>query len=173
MSETSSSDRPTEPEGFFTGIRPLAVTVGALMDILSTTVLSVLAIALISHHYGVEPGEISDEQLRRLAADPGMLSLWLFIGTVCTVLGGFTAARMARTHSVKHGAFVGLTGIAMGLLSYDSQAGGPPPPLWFDLLRFAVLVPAGAVGGALAKRPQDSVEDHPSRRDDDEGGGSF
>jgi hypothetical protein len=155
---------PVEAPGFFTGIRPVAVALGALVDQISTMVLNLILLGWIAEEYESAPGVIDEEALQALARDPDMLAAWLCIGTFCTGFGGFMAARMAACHHGRHGAFVGLAGILMGLLAYGAQPTAYPPPLWYDLLSFGVLVPAGAIGGALSSRFRRPADEPPPER---------
>ncbi len=167
------SPPPIEAQGFFSGIRPVAVAIGALVDQVSTMVLNVVLLGLIAKQYESAPGVIDERALEVLAQDPNMLTAWLCIGTACTGFGGFMGARIATRHHARHGAFVGLAGIAMALVAYGAPHTAYQPPLWYDLLSFAVLVPAGAVGGMLSGRlhpPSSVLSDGeaagPSKNDD-------
>ncbi len=72
--------------------------------------------------------------------------LWgLTIGTLATVIGGFIAARYARTAPYTHAAIIGLLGILSGLLNLGKA------PFWFDLAGFLTVIPAALLGGFLAK----------------------
>ena len=140
-----------EPQGFFTGIRPLAVVIGALVDNVTTLILSLLLLSIVASSYGESLGELDESALEALSRDPGVLVSSMVLGSFCTGFGGFMAARIAASHRARHGAFVGLFAIAMGLVSYGSgTAAHPPVPLWYDLLGFGLLVPVGALGGWLS-----------------------
>ena len=42
--------------------------------------------------------------------------------------------------------------INVGLAQFAVAAPGtPPPPLWFDIVGFALMIPAGAAGGLVAR----------------------
>ena len=166
------SPTPIEAPGFFAGIRPVAIALGALVDQIGTTVLNVLLLSSMSDAYETSPGVIDEQALQALARDPDMLAAWLCIGTFGTCLGGFMSARMAARHHARHGAFVGLAGIILGLFAYSAQQSPYPPPLWYDLLSFTLLVPAGALGGLISSRvspgaeaPDEGDVDVPSRDD--------
>jgi len=161
------SPPPTvEAEGFFSGIRPLALVIGVLVDHVSTMLLGIATLGIVAALYGRGDGAVLDEQAAlELAFKPGVLAAWMLVGSFCTGLGGFMAGRMAARQRVQHGAFVGLAGIVVGLLSYGDTAVVGQPPLWFDLMKFGVLVPAGALGGwvsGLSRTP-------PARGDADNG----
>jgi len=158
---------PTEAPGFFTGLRALPIAVGAFVDNLATMLGGLFFLSLQIDRYGIRPGdELPEEVLRTLQSDPSLLSASLVIGTLATGLGGYAAARLAGCHRVRHGAFVGLIGVFLGLLAFAPAAPVTRPPLWYDLLAFLLLIPAGALGGALAdllavKTSRKSVEPPP------------
>lgn len=158
----------TEATGFFTGLRALPIAVGAFVDNLATMLGGLFFLSLQIDRYGIRPGdELPEEVLRTLQSDPSLLFTSLLIGTLATCLGGYVAARRAGCHRVRHGAFVGLVGVLLGLLAFAPTASVARPPLWYDLLSFLLLIPAGALGGRLAylralKTPRKSTEPPPS-----------
>lgn len=151
----TESREPTPPSiqamGFFTGLRALPIAVGAFVDNVATLLGGLFFLSIQVDRYGIRPGdELPEEVLKTLQNDPSLLSASLLIGTLATCLGGYTAARLAGCHRVRHGAFVGLVGVLLGLLAYGPAPAVERPPLWYDLLGFSILIPAGAIGGALA-----------------------
>ena len=151
VSEESKAPLPTDEPGFFTGLRALPIGIGAFVDNLATMIGGMLFLSVQVERYGIRPGdELPEEMLRALQSDPSLLAGSLMIGILATGLGGYTAARVAGEYRVRHGAFVGLVGVALGLLAFGPSPTAERPPLWFDLLRFLALIPAGALGGALA-----------------------
>ena len=159
MNGPPSPPPPLEPQGFFSGIRPVAVVIGALVDHLSTLALGLVLLSVLAAAYGSESKPLSEEALEALSREPSMLAAWMLLGSFCTGLGGFIAGRLAARMPAQHGAFVGLAGIAIGLLHYGGEAPATPTPLWYDLLGFALLVPAGALGGWLAGRRPPQADD--------------
>ncbi|MGE4649570.1 MAG: TIGR04086 family membrane protein [Myxococcota bacterium] len=152
MSEARQPPSPVEASGFFTGLRPLPIVVGVFADNLATMLGGLLFLSAQVERYGIQPGdELPEEVLRGLQNDPTLLAGSLVIGILATTLGGYAAGRMARGHRRQHGAFVGLVGVLLGLLAYGPAASGERPPLWYDLMGFLLMIPAGALGGTLAE----------------------
>ncbi|NRA07256.1 MAG: TIGR04086 family membrane protein [Myxococcales bacterium] len=152
MSEAGQPPSPVEASGFFTGLRALPIVVGVFVDNLATMLGGLLFLSAQLERYGIRPGdELPEEVLRELHSDPTLLAASLVIGILATSLGGYAAGRMAHGHRRQHGAFVGLVGVLLGLLAYGSAVAGERPPLWYDLLGFLLMIPAGALGGALAE----------------------
>jgi len=152
MNGHPSRPPPLEPEGlvFFKGIRGLPVAIGALVDNAATIVLGLTVTGAIASGYAEPDGTLSEEALEALSHHPTLLAASMLIGTGCTALGGYVAGRMAGIHRLRHGAFVGLAAITLGLVSFASAPGGSTSPLWYDLLSFLLLVPAGLLGGVAS-----------------------
>jgi hypothetical protein len=143
-------DRPPaiEAPGIFTGLRPAAILLGVVVDHLATLVASV---ALVSVLAAREPGGApTEEALDALAATPAFLLASLVVGLACTALGGFVGARRAGCAFVRHGGWIGIGSALVALASVAAGSPGPSPPLWVELAGFALVVPAGILGGWLA-----------------------
>ena len=76
----------------------------------------------------------------------GFLLSALAYGTITTILGGYLAARLAKSLPYFNAGALGLAGIAIGLILAGSS------PLWFDIVGFFVTLPAALFGGHLFKR---------------------
>jgi hypothetical protein len=148
------STRPPaiQPTGIFEGLRPGAIVFGVVVDMAASMLGSLLLVAFFagqqaSRDGGASPGEAA----QALAASQEFLFASLALGLLCTVLGAFVGARRASCFFVRHGVWIGIGSAVVGLLLYGPAAREEPrPPLWFDLLGFSLLLPAGALGGWLA-----------------------
>ena len=93
----------------------------------------------------------TDEQIRAamrvLLQDTRYLTSTLILGTASTVLGGFLAARLARTVPYFNALAFGLLVLILSVLAVDDNA-----PFWFKLIGFALTLPAALLGGHLAKQ---------------------
>ena len=75
----------------------------------------------------------------------------LIVGLLCTVFAGYVGARRAECFFVRHGAWIAIGSAFSALFFYAIAAEpGPRPPLWFDLVGFTLMIPAGALGGLFA-----------------------
>ena len=70
----------------------------------------------------------------------------LVLGTLSTIIGGYLAARMARSLPYMNSFAFGLVGIVISAISAGDM------PLWFNIVGFTILLPAALFGGHLAKR---------------------
>jgi hypothetical protein len=143
---------PIQPTGVFDGLRPGAILIGVIVDTLATFVASALLIALFAAGLAEEHGgELPEGALEPLLASPEFLLASLVVGLLCTVFAGYVGARRAASFCVRHGAWIAVGSAFYALFLY-AVAGqeGPHPPLWFDLVGFTLMIPAGALGGLLA-----------------------
>jgi hypothetical protein len=150
----SEWDRPPAigPTGVFEGLRPGAILIGVVIDNLATFVATSFLLSLFAAGLAREQGgEISEEGLESLFTSPEFLLASLVVGLLCTVFAAYVGARRAACFFVPHGAWIAV-GSAISSLVLYAFAGqqGPHPPLWFDLLGFTLMIPAGALGGLLA-----------------------
>lgn len=87
-----------------------------------------------------------DQALRAVSLSNVYLICALISGTSTTILGGYLAARIAKTYPYFNAAAFAVIGIVIGLvLSSDT-------PLWFDIIGYVSTLPAALYGGRLAKQ---------------------
>jgi hypothetical protein len=146
------STRPPaiQATGIFEGLKPGAIALGVLVDITASMLASLLLVALFAALEPPRDGASAEEAARALATSPHFLFASLGVGLLCTVLGGYVGAKRAASHFARHGVWIGIGSALVGLVFHGADARGPRPPLWFDLLGFSLLLPAGALGGQMA-----------------------
>jgi hypothetical protein len=92
---------------------------------------------------------MSEEQIRRalqvLFQDARYLTFVLILGTASTVLGGYLAARLARSVPYFNALAFGVLVLTVNVLT------GGELPTWFKVMAFAVTLPAALLGGHIAK----------------------
>src|SRR5690606_29224393 len=95
-------------------------------------------------------GDMTDAELRQLLAqlmhNPGYVLLSLILGTASTVLGGYLAARLARTVPYFNALAFGILGVLIGLLTPADL------PTWYRARGIAITVRAALIGAQVAKR---------------------
>jgi putative membrane protein (TIGR04086 family) len=148
--QTETAPPPVEPTGFFTGVKVVPVIIGIAVDYIATH----LAMAAFIFGYLAkklsEQGELTDDAITKYMLTPEGLTVALVIGSLCTALGGFIAARRAGTLEMKHGAFVGLGSLIVSLIQQAVQEQSMPLPEWFNFVSIVAVIPAGALGGFAA-----------------------
>ncbi len=125
-------------------IRIDAVIVGAIVDNVGTLFVMMLLMTSLA-----STGISQDEVMLRMKGLSGLL-LTLIIGLGGTFLGGYVAGRMAKQSEILHGGFVAAVGIAIGVAFGEETL-----PLWYHIVGFGLMLPAGMFGGRLAllRRP--------------------
>ena len=151
MSETS---RPPsiEPTGIFDGIRPGAILLGVIVDTVATIISGfVLLFVFAMQVAGQRVDNVPDDAIDAIVTSPTFLLASLVVGISCTILGAFVGARRAACFHVRHGAWIAVGSAVVALASYAVSPQGEPNPLWFDIVGFTLIIPAGVAGGLLAQ----------------------
>ncbi len=143
---------PVEPAGIFTGIQIRPIITGVVTDYIATYLFGFAYLAFYFGKEVFENGELSEEALREFLSSPESLLILGVIGTLCTVLGGFVAGRLAKSAEIKHGAFVGGLSLILSTLEQTLSGQDLPIPEWYQFLAYLVAIPAGALGGYIAQR---------------------
>lgn len=93
--------------------------------------------------------ELSKEEIRRayqvLMQDVRYVALGLLLGTASTVLGGYLAARLARSMPYYNALAFGVLGILVNLI------GSGEVPAWVNIVALGLALPAALLGGHIAK----------------------
>ncbi len=145
------------PEGFFTGVRPGPVIVGVLVD----WILTIFSMILVSAYY-LDPGvwEADDQEFEAaynaLFLDTEFLVVTFLLGALATVIGAYVGAKRAATLQLKYGLVIALAVGMSTLLLYLIPSDEPSTemPLWYDVIGWLILLPAGVLGGYIAKLQQ-------------------
>jgi len=141
-----------EPAGVFTGLQIRPIIGGVVADYLATYVAMYAYIVIFVSRQLYERGELSDEAIRSFLTSPEGLLIGFAIGSLCTVLGGFVAGRLAKNLEVKHGAFVGVGSALVSMLEQAMSEGPSHAPQWYLLISYCASLPLGALGGYIAER---------------------
>jgi hypothetical protein len=121
----------------------LAIGIGLAVDIVGTSIASVLLFAAA----GIDPGDAA--AVERLRDSTQWLLAGLPVGLLFTRLGGYVAAALAPGAELNHAFLVGIASAITGALS---SLAAPPPPLWFLIVALVLTVPAGMAGGYIRAR---------------------
>ena len=141
-----------EPTGILTGLKVRPIVAGVAVDYVATYVAMYAYIVLFISRQLSERGELSEEAVRNFLTSTEGLLIGFAIGTLCTVLGGYVAGRLAKEIEVKHGAFVGVGSLIVSALEQAVSESGALVPQWYLLVSTLAIVPAGALGGYIAER---------------------
>jgi hypothetical protein len=122
------------------------VLVGWLVDTVTTSLVGIPLLAA----FGVDPMDLEATGLDRLNDAPDFLFASLALGLVCTALGGFVTAHLARGGEMRNAIAMGVASAGSALLLALTGTGGPP--VWYLALGTALTVPAAAIGAVLRER---------------------
>lgn len=129
------------------------VLVGAVVDIVATNVVMVPLLAVASVNLGIARLPKAEQTAAIMGAlRPGSsYYLWaIVLGSACSVLGGYVAARIARRGEVLNGALSAILCMGFGLYAFARGTDGGSPTTH---VAFLALSPAlGALGGYLRAR---------------------
>ena len=144
---------PVEPQGILEGISWRAVLFGTIVDIALTVFATAILMLWVAGPDAFSP----DEEVAEQAVDAALLSpeflLFGFIaGILATAIGAYVGARRATVFHVRHGGWIAVCSALVSLLFLlvPGATSEPTPPLWYDALGFALMLPAGLLGGLLA-----------------------
>ncbi len=118
-----------------------AIIAGALVDNLGT-MFSVSLLILGLSSAGLSEPEVT-ERLKTLSG----LLLTLIVGLGWTMMGGYTAGRVAKRSEILHAALAAVISIAVGLIF--REAGRPD---WSEIAGLVCMLPVGMAGGLLAQK---------------------
>lgn len=146
-----------EPEGLFDGLSVGAILLGALVDIGATLVSGVLLVLVFAPEAMAGNEAEAAAAIEALYASPVYNALELAVGLACTALGAFVGALRAGVLHVRHGGWIAVA--STGLIAILSLAAPPDAareavPFWREALGWALILPAGVAGGALARAVQ-------------------
>jgi cellobiose-specific phosphotransferase system component IIC len=150
---------PIQPEGFLDGLRWGCILRGALLDI-ALTVAGSIPLTL----WLAGPGALSeDETTAREALDalssPEALFWGAVLGIAATIVGAYYGAHRAGTLHVRHGGWVAVVSIVLGLpfMLLSAAETSAAQPSWYEAIGMIAMLPAGMLGGFLASMRGDAV----------------
>ena len=144
-----------EPQGLLSGLQWACIVRGVLVDIGLTVVASVpLMLFLVGAAAFSENEDLANQAIDQAFASPEGLFCGALVGLCATVAGAFYGARRAGAEHLRHGGWVGVLSLLVGLplLLVPGLQSSIPNPAWYDILTLVSIVPAGLLGGALAAR---------------------
>jgi hypothetical protein len=126
------------------------VLVGAVVDVVSSGIVGIPLVLYVITHTGItDESALISEIHSRMRADLALHSIQLILGTGCSILGGYVAARIAKHDEVLNGALSSFLCILLGI--HSAASGGVESPVEFAFL-FPVTIGAAALGGFLARK---------------------
>lgn len=137
-----------EPVGVLTGVHLWPIIAGVVVDYVTTFLLGIIYLIV----QGLKNGDLSEEAIKKILTSPESLIILGIIGTLCTILGGYIAGRLAKDAEVKHATLVGIASLVLATLEANILGEGASFPPWYETAGYLITVPAAALGGYFAQR---------------------
>ncbi len=139
---------PVAPEGVLDGINLRSVVLGVVVDHVASFVFgTALLMVLATDDIGSSDDAVAQAALEAVITSPEFALSALIGGSICTVLAAFVGARHAGARHLRHGAWIAAGSAALALAFYPASEA----ITWLDWVGWALIVPAGLFGGALAQ----------------------
>jgi hypothetical protein len=125
------------------------VAIGNVVDILASNVVAIPVMIYFAASASTGSQPIAPESVTEmLRANNAFLAVSSLLGGLCSILGGYVSARIARHDEVLNGALSSILCIGFGIYAIVNGTSR----LWLHLL-YLILSPAfGALGGYLRSR---------------------
>jgi hypothetical protein len=134
------------------------ILLGGITDIFATGIVAfplAIVAAVRTNFAGVPASELGKALVAAVQASPGLRIAYLVLVAMCSVLGGYVAAREAKRGELLNGALSAFLCVGLGI---NSMLGGHSTiPLWQHLASFVASPLLGAYGGYLWTRSADGV----------------
>jgi len=124
--------------------------IGGVVDIVATNVVSLPVVMYVMVSQGlmnVPKAELTLQVMAGIKASPGLYVTLGLLGCLCSVLGGYVAALIARRAEVLNGALSAYLCLAFSV--WGLASGQEQLPLWLHLFLLPLSQFLGALGGYL------------------------
>lgn len=130
----------------------VGVLVGGITDIATTNIAAVPLVLAEAVYLRMRAPELDQTKalLSALHTDPVMRASILVVGGLCSILGGYVAARIAKRAELLNGALSSVLGAGLSILAIVT--GRSHEPLAQSILAIAVSPVLGAIGGYVCIR---------------------
>ena len=128
-----------------------AVFVGGIADIVATNLLQipVLLLWVMPNMAGHSGAEFAAAVKKALASDQVLFGLLFLLGGLCSVLGGYIAARIAKRSEVLNGALAAWLCVAIGVFGLFGRENMTSRDVLLIVLDVPLSVALSALGGWL------------------------
>lgn len=149
-----SRPEPIGPSGLLDGLDWRTIFFAAVLDIVLSAVGGTILVAWLSPDVLTPAGEFSEQAWNEFLQSPEFLRWSLVMGLAVTGFAAYWGAQRAGRHPVRHGGWIAIASALMGtaLLLIPGANEGPGNPLWYDVVGYTLMVPAGLLGGFVASK---------------------
>lgn len=132
------------------GISIKGVAIGSVTDIVATNLITIPIVIYVmaTRDFSSVPEEqLSTAIFQAMQNDTVIFAVQLILASLCSVLGGYLAARIAKRNELLNGALASILCVGSGV--YGLFFGVLPVPLWQHLAGFVLSPSLSAFGGYL------------------------
>jgi hypothetical protein len=142
-----------ESERIMNRISLKGIAIGAITDIVSSYIVLLplmIYVMVTLNSSGLPSDKAADAAMEALSSNTLYFFLSWLLGGMCSALGGYVSARIAKHDEILNGGLSSILGIGMGAYALMS---GSVLDRWWPCLVFMLLAPAlAAFGGHLRSR---------------------
>jgi hypothetical protein len=126
------------------------IAIGNIVDIVASNVVAipVMIYVLASASVGSPPDHGAGSVTEILKTNTVFLAASSILGGLCSILGGYVSARIAKHDEVLNGALASILCVAIGVYAVVNGTGR----LWLDVLYLPLSPALAALGGYLRSR---------------------
>lgn len=128
----------------------LGVFVGGVVDIFSTFILAIPFFVYLHTTLTLEQRAVPHAISNAIHANPLLYASQFILGMLCSILGGFVAAAIAKRHERLNGALSSWLCTILGVLEMIS--GLSREPIWLQVLMLMATPMLALAGGELRSR---------------------
>ena len=124
-----------------------AIIMGVITDISLTIFFSIIIAVMIM---------ANKADYHVLEQSIPFLIINMFIGLLCTSIGGYVTAHLAKELIIKNAFYFGIASLLISILLNSSSA----ILTWYSILGIILTIPFALLGGYLEKRTKESSKNH-------------
>ena len=137
-------------KNFLRSLSIKAILAGSVAWFVAYNIFGAVLFIILLGNIGAYPtteAEATEAFKKALLANMPFMVMLMLISTLCSVLSGYVAAKIAKCHPRRNGAFA--TSILCVYSVYDMVQGDHLLPVWLDAFSTALIPFFGMLGGAL------------------------
>lgn len=129
------------------------IILGSITDIVASNICGIPAILYVFyfvHSSGVSSEKFAATALKVLNENQLFHAYYIVTGSLCSILGGYVAARIAKHDEILNAALASFLCVSAGMITILSKAS--PDPMWQQIVLLFLSSALSAFGGKLRLR---------------------
>ena len=130
------------------------VLLGGILDVGLSMLLNTIFILFWTMHFigAFKGAELAAKVSEVIATNPAIFAGTFAIGSLCSILGGYISARIAKQHEVLNGALSSWLCIALGVYGLLFKVSSPTHGIFLAVLSIPLSFGLAALGGYLWRK---------------------